>query len=577
VSHAFTSRPGAPRHRSRRIATIVAASALCVGAAASAPAALAQPPTFTYDLVEIATFDSGSGEAGAEIVAFDDVNGLVLVTNGAEDRIDIFDPAAPSALAGSVDLSGFGSGVQSVAVHGGLAVAVVAGATVVDPGSAVFFDPADPSASTSAVGVGALPDMVTFTPDGRWVLVANEGEPRCAGVTDPEDATNPEGSVSMIDVSSGVPGAVRTAGFSEFNDDRDALEQAGVRLNWPAATVAQDLEPEYITVDKRSRTAWVTLQENNALAVVDIRAGEVSDIVPLGLKDHEAAGNELDASDRDNAANGQPNDDPKFASWPVHGMYMPDGLDSWDRRGSSYLVTANEGDGREYFDNLANEAGGAELCFTDETRVKDLTLGSPLSGVPDLAEDENLGRLKVSRTALSEFDGDEPPTGDTDPEDVEGLEYTKLASFGARSVTIWTPDGRVVWDSGSTLGRTVAAQDPDGWVRGPGEDEPAWATAFYDTRSDDKGVEPESVVHGKAYGRDLLFVGLERAGGIVTFDATNPSAPVLQGWTTTAGAISPEGIAFVSDEQSPTGRPLVLVAHEISGTTVAYEVVKKRA
>lgn len=546
---------------------VVPVAACCVALAASAPAALAQPPTFSYDLVEIATFDSGSGEAGAEIVAYDDVNGLVLVTNGAEDRIDIFDPAAPAALAGSVDLSAFGSGVQSVAVHDGLAVAVVAGATVVEPGSAVFFDPADPSAGPSVVEVGALPDMVTFTPDGRWVLVANEGEPRCVDVTDPADATNPEGSVSIIDVSGGVPGAVRTADFAEFNDDRDALEEAGVRLNWPGATVAQDLEPEYITVDRRSRTAWVTLQENNALAVVDIRAGEVSDVVPLGLKDHSVPGNELDASDRDV-------DDPNFQQWPVHGMYMPDGLDSWDRRGSSYLVTANEGDGREYFDNLANDEDeeGAELCFTDETRVKDLTLGPPLSGVPDLAEDENLGRLKVSRTALSAFEGGEPPTGDTDPEDVEGLEYTKLASFGARSVTIWTPNGEIVWDSGSTLGRTVAQQDPDGWTTRT----PDWAEDVYDDRSDDKGVEPESVVHGKAYGRDLLFVGLERAGGIVTFDATSPSAPVLQGWTTTTGAISPEGIAFVSDEQSPTGRPLVLVAHEISGTTVAYEVVKNR-
>jgi hypothetical protein len=533
--------------------------------AAGTPMAAAQPPTFSYDLVEIATFDSGSGEAGAEIVVFDDVNDLVLVTNGAEDRIDIFDAQAPSDPPVGLDLSLLGSGVQSVAVHDGVAVAVVAGTRVVDPGAAVFFDPADPVVATSVVEVGALPDMVTFTPNGRWVLVANEGEPRCVDGADPTQAANPEGSVSIIDVSSGVPGSVRTAGFAGFNDDRAGLEAAGVRLNWPGATVAEDLEPEYITIDKRSRTAYVTLQENNALAVVDIRRGEVTDIAPLGLKDHSQPGNEIDASDLDGDA-------PNFRSWPVHGMYMPDGLDSWDRRGNSYLVTANEGDGREYFDNLANDEDGAELCFTDETRVKDLTLGSPLSEETDLAEDENLGRLKVTRTALSEFVGGTPPTGDTDPEEVAGLEYTKLASYGARSITIWNPDGTVVWDSGSTLGRTVAEQDPDGWTSST----PGWAEGVYDNRSDDKGVEPESVVHGKAYGRDLLFVGLERAGGIVTFDATSPSAPTLQGWTTTVGAVSPEGLVFVPDEKSPTGHPLLFVAHEVSGTTVAYEVVKAK-
>jgi hypothetical protein len=288
-------------------------------------------------------------------------------------------------------------------------------------------------------------------------------------------------------------------------------------------------------------------------------------------------GNEIDPSNRDNLEDGGPNDDPKFSSWPVAGMYMPDGIDSWERRGSSYLVTANEGDGREYFDNLANDEDGAELCLTDETRVKDLTLGGDLASIADLGEDENLGRLKVSRVAPSEYDGGPPPTDDTDPADVEGLEYTALASYGGRSITIWTTSGEVVWDSGSLLGRTVAAVDPDGWVEQEGEDEPAWATDFYDSRSDDKGVEPESVVHGKAYGRDLLFVGLERAGGVVTFDATDPSAPEVQGWTTTAGAVSPEGLAFVSDDVSPTGRPLVLVAHEVSGTTVAYEVVKSKS
>ncbi|MGB9374645.1 MAG: choice-of-anchor I family protein [Jiangellales bacterium] len=552
----------------RRHIAIATASALTL--AGTATFAAAGPPRVTYDLRELAVLDSGSGEAGAEIVAFDEKNDLVLVTNGAQNRIDIFDLDAPTAAFGSLDLSAYG-GVQSVAVKGGKAVAAVAGDTVVEPGFAVFFDPADPAAGIRPVQVGALPDMVTFTPNGRFVLVANEGEPRCVDAdgnrtTDPTQATDPEGSISVIPIRKGQPQQARTATFTDFNPKKDALASAGVRFTWPGATVAEDAEPEYIAVDPRSRTAYVSLQENNALAVVDIRRARVTTILPLGLKDYSKPGNEIDASDRDS-------DDPRFASRPAFGMYQPDGLDGWTRWGRQYVVTANEGDGREYFDNLDNDDDG-DLCFIDEARVKDVTLDATVfPNAPDLQEDESLGRLKVSQVALSEFTGGTPPTDGDDPADVDGLQYTSLASYGARSITIWSKRGDLVWDSGSELARTVAAQDPQGWTQRV----PDWATDEYDSRSDDKGVEPESVVHGRAYGRDLLFVGLERAGGVITYDATRPWSPQLQGWTTTAGAISPEGLAFVSGKDSPTGRPLLLVAHEVSGTTVAYEVVRSRS
>jgi hypothetical protein len=558
---------------------VLLTSAALVGAGAAT--AVAAPPAFRYDLDLVRTFDSGAGSAGAEIVAYDDENDLVLVTNGAQGRIDIF-AAGGSGPAGSFDVTPFGTDVQSVAVRDGVAVAVVTGASVLDPGAAVFFDPAAPDDGGLAAEVGALPDMVTFTPDGSRVLVANEGEPRCVdaqgnGVTDPRDAVNPEGSVSVIEVDGGLPGTVATATFDSFDDDADALRAAGVRLTWPGATVAQDVEPEYIATDRTGRTAWVTLQENNAVAVVDVRRATVTAIAPLGLKDHSLPGNEIDPSDRDNVPNGEPTNDIKLASWPVSGMYMPDGIDAWARQGRTYLATANEGDAREYFDNVDNSDDG-EVCYTDETRVKDLTL-DPLAfpDADDLQEDENLGRLTVTQVALSTFAGGLPPVNGDDPADVDGLEYESLASYGARSVTIWTPAGEVVWDSGSTVDETVWTDDPNGWVAGvPSFVRPPWATSAYDSRSDDKGAEPESVVAGRAYGRDLLFVGLERAGGVMTFDATNARAPQLQGWTTTEGDISPEGLAFVSADDSPTGRPLLLVANEVSGTTSLYEVVKRR-
>jgi DNA-binding beta-propeller fold protein YncE len=547
--------------------TLAASLLIAAGSAAA-------KPDKDIRLQALATYDSSSGEGGAEIAVFDSVNELVLVTNGAENRIDIFPffGGAPSFF----DLSAFGGGVQSIAVSNGLAAAAVAADPVVLPGSVVFFDPANPGAGASAVvPVGALPDMVTFNFEGTQALVANEGEPRCIdgdgnGVTDPTQATDPEGSISIIDIAGGAPVGVTTVGFSAFNGMEAALQAEGVRVGtWPGATVAEELEPEYIAVAKDGKTAYVTLQENNALAIVDVRAAAVTDIVGLPLKDHSLATNSLDASDRDDQAN--------IREWPTHGMSMPDSIASWKSKGKTYTATANEGDGREYYDNADNDdGGGAALCFIDEARVKDVTqdAGFPLPAdiptIDDLQEDENLGRLKMTRFFPSEFYGGTPPTDDTDPADVPGLTYTKLASYGARSVSIWDENGNLVWDSGDQFANKILATiGEDAWVNGPviGTEGPP------DNRSDDKGAEPEAVAAGKAYGRNLLFVGLERAGGVMTLDATDPTSPTLLEWVQTAD-IAPEGIQFVKEDESPTDNPLLIVSYEVTGTTTVFEVLK---
>lgn len=113
------------------------------------------------------------------------------------------------------------------------------------------------------VEVGYLPDMLIFTPDGRRILVANEGER--VGIADPE------GSVSIIDVGRGIEKAnVKTVSFRSYNDRRAELLAEGVRIFPDAATVAQDFEPEYISVSADGKTAWVTLQENNSIAILQI-------------------------------------------------------------------------------------------------------------------------------------------------------------------------------------------------------------------------------------------------------------------------------------------------------------------
>lgn len=515
----------------------------------------------SFASVHLGTFDSGSGNAGAEIAVHDPATGRVFVTNGAAQRIDVFsvDDLSPSTKASPIGSVSLGGDVQSVAVNNGVVAAAVSNATVTSPGEVVLFDSdADLAAPTlRRVTVGALPDMVTFTPDGTKVLVANEGEPRCATSASPAAAVNPEGSISIVDV---VAGTAQTAGFTSFEASRDALVAAGLRLNWPSATLAQDVEPEYIAVSSDGSTAWATLQEANAVAVIDVAAASVTAIVPLGLKDHSQPGNELDSTDRESPPT------INIASRPVFGMYMPDAIAAFEVDGSTFLATANEGDGREY-----GFARGDD-CFLDEVRLSS-AVPSTNTAIPNAATLRGAtvaGRLKLTNTALSEQSGGQ---------------YTKLASYGARSFSIWSAEGELVFDSGSTIERTVAAENP-AFFNANFEFNGTTAGKFvFDTRSDDKGPEPEAVAIGTVFGRRIAFVGLERAGGVMAFDVSDPTDAEYLFWERSTinytatdlplsqiGDISPESVAFVSGDDSPTGLPLVIVSNELSGTTSVFQM-----
>ncbi len=219
---------------------------------------------------------------GAEISAYDPTTRRLFVISGGTELqvLDLSDPSQPQ-LVSTLDVSPYGGGANSVAISNGLVAIAVEADLVTDPGKVVFFD-AD-GMFQAEVEVGALPDMLTFTPDGKKVLVANEAEPN--GYNQP-DSVDPVGSISIIDLTHGVMQAtVATAGFERFNPQKAELQARGVRIYGPNASVAQDLEPEYITISADGKTAYVTLQENNALAVVDIATATVATIVPLGLKD----------------------------------------------------------------------------------------------------------------------------------------------------------------------------------------------------------------------------------------------------------------------------------------------------
>jgi DNA-binding beta-propeller fold protein YncE len=497
-------------------------------AAASDPT----PPN-GIDLVKVGTW-IGGGPQASEITAFDAVSKRLFVVNGAlgtVDVVDLRDPSAPTRIA-TISVAAFGAAANSVAAHGGIVAVAVEANPKTAPGTVVFYR-ATTLAQISSVQVGSLPDMLTFTPSGRTVVVANEGEPNDAYTTDPE------GSVSIIDVSNINRPAVRTAGFAAYNGRADALRAAGVRIFGPGASVAQDLEPEYVAVSDDERTAWVTLQENNALAFVDLSTAAVTRIVPFGYKHHDAAGHGLDVSDRDNGVNVRP--------WPVLGMYQPDAIASYVVNGQPYLVTANEGDARAWAGFAEEERVGSLLDAAVFTTAR---CGGPCGGAA------NLGRLTVTNTLGK-----------------SGGRYQALYAFGARSLSIWNGGtGAQVWDSGDELERRTAQALPS--LFNAGHDDPT-----FDSRSDNKGPEPEGVALGRLGAKTYAFVGLERVGGVIVYDVTVPTAPSFVTYVNTRlGApadLGPEGVAFVPAVDSPSKRPLLIVGHEISGTTAIFEIVPR--
>ncbi len=537
------------RFRTIAIAGAAAALSACVADRPVAPTrtltsssidASADVTPASLSLTKIGNVDGG-GAAAAEITAFDHVTKRLFVVNGAlqtVDVIDLQDPANPVKLA-TLSVSQFGASANSVDTYDGIVAVAIQGQVKTSPGTVAFYDAATLNV-ISSVTVGALPDMVIFDDRGRQLLVANEGEPN-------DDYTvDPEGSISIVDVSDIANPSVRTAGFSAFNGQADALRAKGIRIFGPNASVAQDLEPEYITVAENGRTAWVTLQENNAIALVDLSSATVTDILPLGYKDHSLPGNALDLSDRD-GANGGPA--VKIRRRPVLGMYQPDAIASYRTGGRTYLVTANEGDARDYQGTPG---------FQEEARVGSLPINTSIftDAVCDgpCSANSRLGRLTVTTTL-----GLNPATG----------EYDALYAFGGRSFSIWTDAGQLVWDSGDQLEqRTSMLANVNFNASSSGN--------ALDDRSDNKGPEPEGVTLARFGAKTFAFIGLERVGGVMVYDITNPTSPHFVTYANarmgSAGDLGPEGLAFVPASQSPNGSPLLIVGNEVSGTTAIYQV-----
>ena len=493
-----------------------------------------------FNFTPISTYQTDIfDDSAATHTAYDPTSQNLFITNNNLKTLDVLDISDPSnanldfsIYLDSINLGEFTvGGVNDVAYSNGIFAVAVENDIVTEDGKVLFFD--SEGNLLNFLTVGALPDMLTFTADGSKLLVANEGEPE--GYL--EGQIDPEGSVSIIDM---LDFSVITAGF----DNPDLNIDENVRIFGPNASVAQDLEPESIAVSADGTKAYVTLQENNAIGILDLLSGEFTDIVSMGYKDHSLLGNALDPSDRDDGIN--------IENYPIFGMYQPDEIASYSVDGKTYLVTANEGDSREY-DGFEEEAD-----IGDE----DVTLDPEFfPNAEELKQDEVLGRLEITNT-MGDTDGD----GD----------YDKLYAFGGRSFSILDDEGKMIFDSGDDFERITAELFPDFFNSTNDENN-------FDNRSDNKGPEPEGITIGQVGNRTLAFIGLERVGGFMTYDVSDPFAPKFINYTNnrdffgdpeagTAGDLGPEGLTFISAEDSSTGKAMLVVANEVSGSTTIYEI-----
>ncbi len=469
--------------------------------------------------------------AGAEIAAFDKATDRLFVTsNGGLQVVDLSNPAAPALLATlNFTAAPYGfdtSDVTSVAVANGIVAVALPDADKTQNGQVLLLDAAT-NALLGSVEVGALPDSLTFTPDGTKILVANEGEYTASG------GVGGKGSVSIIDLSAGAGAAtVVTAGFEAFDGQEATLRAAGVRI-FAGASVSDDAEPEYVAISPDGTQAMVTLQEANAVGILDIATATFIDIVPLGLKDFSTL--LADFSDRDGSGNSALIN--LTTGNPVFGLYMPDAITAYSAGGETYYVTANEGDDRDDFLNpdetirLGNSGYDLDnTAFPDEATLKANAV---------------LGRLTVSNAPglRGDTDGD----GDID----------QILSYGARSFSILDSTGAIVFDSADILER-IAAE--------------ILTTAVFDDRSDNKGPEPEGVTIGQVGDRIYAFVGLERAHVTLAFDVTDPTAVEYAGIAQRAGDLNPEGGLFISAADSPTGSALFVATNEVSSTISVFSV-----
>ncbi len=490
------------------------------------------------ELNYIGSYDpSGANTSTCEIVVHDPASQRLFTTSAISGFLDIVNFSNPTAptLVKSIDMNPYG-GITSVAVKNGIVAVASPNVDEALEGSVVFFD--TDGTFLKQVTVGALPDMIVFSPDGTKVLTANEGQPNVAYTTDPE------GSVSVINISGGIPALtqanVSTLLFTQYNAQEATLIASGIRKVKSTSTLSQDFEPEYISISPDSQKAWISLQENNAVVELNLTNNTYTDIWALGTKDMNVAGNGFDISDN--------NTEVLIANWPVKAYYNPDAIANFSIAGTNYLITANEGDERDYSGFSERTTVGAGTYTLDATAFPN---GSVLK------QTYNMGRFRVTNQ-----------NGNTDAD----AAFEEIYCLGSRSFSIFnTATKSIVYDSGDDFEMITASLMPS-LFNADHEDN------VKKVRSRAKGPEPEGVTTAVIGGETFAFISLERIGGVMVYNITNPNAPTFVDYKNSrstsaySGDHGAEGITYIEPANSATGKGYVLVANEISGTLTIFEV-----
>jgi hypothetical protein len=499
------------------------------------------------------------GAGTGEIISFSPLGNTLASTGAGGVQLYALDASYGSSLSSFVDYSGaFAAAgttlkdVTSVALdrqNRGFGVAsLVSTDNATKTGLVGLFNHTT-GAHVTTFDVGYHPDSVSFSPDGKRVFVVNEGEFTTAG-----DANQAPGSVTVIDLSNVTDftdGAHIQANSTRTTYDFSAANLAhaglltGIRQNDATASVANNIEPEFASLDAAGGKLYVSLQENNAIAALDLNSGQWTAVNQLGTITQT-----LDASDNELAGNL-----PKLEiNDQVAGMPMPDTIATFTAGGKTYVATANEGDARP--DDV------------DQVRVRDLPAGA-VDLATEVALNATYGNYKdrkaLGRLNISPIDGDTDHDGDIDV----------LTAFGSRSVSIYEinsatgelvdSDGNAAngltptWDSGA-LESLLSLVEPNGKLHNSEGTE-----ASFDGRSDNKGPEPEALAVANIGGHDLLAAGMERQGGLLLWDVTDPSAPLFLDYASNALdelLRSPESILLLDGDISPTGKTMMIVGYE---------------
>ncbi|MGN1413905.1 MAG: choice-of-anchor I family protein [Anaerovoracaceae bacterium] len=475
-----------------------------------------------------------------EIVAYNPVNGFAYAVSGIKGKLIAVDlngkldgdkvvnlTGTEYDLKTMVSEEGFTYGdMTSVAISpdGTKLAAAIQAEGYADNGLAALFScNADGSLEPiSTVTVGVQPDMITFA-DNSTILTADEGEPR-EGAT----AVDPKGSVTIVTIGAENGLTAKSAYFDRFDSQRDVLAAAGVLIQ-KGSQPSTDFEPEYIAVS--GNTAYVSLQEANAIAVLDITAGTFLGVYPLGFQNYGTTKVDL-----------QKNDTIELKNYEnVYGIKMPDGISVITIGGKTYLLTANEGDSRADWPGLDNEYENVTSPTGNVTLDK-----------------------KVVWFNANLWDG---------------LDSEKAYVFGGRSFSIYEADEnglRLVYDSGSDFEQITAEKLPEYFNTSNDK-------ISIDNRSGKKGPEPESVVTGTVGGKTYAFIALERIGGVMVYDITDPANAEFVNYINSRefddviqGDVSPEGLCFVPAAGS-NGKAMLLAACEVSGTLAVYQCDSARS